>query len=689
MSRALLRGAACRSCRHEIIRSFLAVTGIPIPQFPARRSRRLDSRAFSAVGSLRSDRPPVSNSSDINFSPVENDDQLQKPSGHSASHIPWYLQEENEVAEERLVPGDRIPQVPEDAPEMLPVLLEYVYKDVGLDNLRLYDLRGLEAPAALGANVIMVIGTARSVKHLNVSADRLCRWLRSQYKLSPHADGLLGRNELKIKLRRKAKRARAASHAGTTIDEKDDGITTGWICVNAGVVDKGMKKTDLSEAGFEGFGQIELGTNVVVQIFTEEKRVEVDLDGLWEKTLERNERNRLKEPSQYEHSEQSSPSSHAAYGRLGDSTGQRRGLHTVRRSLTTITEPMRHEVMAAMAAKGASTKAVDFGMNTHSLLRMLKSLPHDNVRAELGSGPNDYNSTVFLQLLYGSLTKNMSAKDIAVFRLKLHSIAISGQHSAYSKDALFGALEDFLRNGYDLEDELAFDIVGALLSPRLAHGYGEESTQYLPQEDIELALQVLERLSLRGVPIFNFKLFNMLYKVVDTPMAPPSTASHNDLPDAERPIMGTSGKEWTRSQRVMLNRLSKIVSAAEVAFDEEEARKLMITQFQCEDYDGFWRIWNQIPLKSAGRTQDDYRNLFQLHADLGEEGRARDCLSMWVPMMARETPAIELEGPIVTSVMHCLLVAEPDIQHRLEDGSPSFYLELWRRCQDALAQPRF
>jgi hypothetical protein len=606
-----------------------------------------------------------------------------KPSAQPTSPVPWYLQEEAQTTEERPIPGDHIPEIPENSPEMLPVLLEYTYKDLGLDQLKLFDLRGLEVPAALGANVIMIVGTARSVKHLNVSADRLCRWLRSKYKLSPYADGLLGRNELKVKLRRKAKRARAASHAGRMIDEKDDGITTGWICVNAGVVDKGAAKTDLRDAGFEGFGQLELGTNVVVQIFTEEKRADLDLDGLWQKTLERAERNRLRDQSELEPGVEYSTTSQPSLGGIGNSNGQRRSMHTVRRT----TESESFGLLAALAGKSTTAEAPGLGMSTDSLLRMLLSLPHENARAELGSGPDDYNSTVFLQLLYASLTDDMSARDIAVLRMKLYSIAVSRQHPAYSKDALFKTFSDLLRDGYELEDGLAFDTVAALLAPRSVHDHNNELVEYLPQEDIELALEVLDRLSLRGVPIFNLKVFNMLYRVVDTPMKPPNDPSREYLPDSEQPILGTSGKEWTKSQRLMLNRLSKLVSVAEVAFDEEEARQLMVTQFRCEDYDGFWRIWRQIPLKGTGRTQDDYRSLFQLHADLGEEGRARDCLSTWVPMMDRESPAIELKGPIVTSVMHCLLVADPNIQNRVEDGSPSFFLGLWRRCQEALARP--
>lgn len=557
---------------------------------------------------------------------------------------------------------------------MLPLLLEYSYKDLGLDNLKLFDLRGLDIPAALGANVIMIIGTARSVKHLNVSADRLCRWLRSKYKLSPHADGLLGRNELKIKLRRKAKRARAAANAGAMIDEKDDGITTGWICVNAGVVDKDAARAELSEAGFEGFGQVEAGTSVVVQIFTEEKRAEVDLEGLWQGTIDRAERKRLQDESAENVSPTGSPSSTGMDSPFSTPGGQRRAVHTARQTVNSSGRHDKLDLGAASNASSAAPNALGHGMSTESLLKMLVELPHDSARSELGTGPEDYNSTLFLQLLYASLPRDMSQQERAILRLKLFSIAITRQHTKYGKEALVRAFNDCLLRGYELSDELAFDVVAALLSPRPAN----DNTTYLPQEDIDLALEVLDRLSLRGVPILNFKVFNLLYQVADTPQR---ASSEQD--SSEETSQTTSGKNWTKSQRLMLSRISKIVAGADVPFDADEARRLMVTQFRCEDYDGYWRLWHQLPLKSS-RTRDDYAQLFQLHADLGEERRARDCLSMWVPMMSREQVPIVLQGDIVTSLMHCLLVADPDIQNRTQDGSPSYFLEVWTQCQRAL-----
>jgi hypothetical protein len=163
-----------------------------------------------------------------------------------------------------------------------------------MDDLTILDLRSLDPPPALGANLLMIIGTARSEKHLHVSADRLCRWLRSTYGLRPYADGLLGRNELKLKMRRKAKRSRLLSAVGakaTADSEVDDGIRTGWVCVNVGRVEGGELPKSEEETRREerivGFGTQTTGSNVVVQMMTEEKRGDVDLENLWEEVLQR------------------------------------------------------------------------------------------------------------------------------------------------------------------------------------------------------------------------------------------------------------------------------------------------------------------------------------------------------------------------------------------------------------------
>jgi ribosomal silencing factor RsfS len=226
---------------------------------------------------------------------VESTDETVEPatSAQPAS-IPWYLKQQS-GARPPSQPAAEIPELPSNPPPILEKLLEYVSVTAGLDDLQLLDLRHLDPPPALGPKLIMIIATARSEKHLHVSADRFARWLRREHGLKANAAGLLGRNELKIKLRRKAKRMRMLANVGGAVPEGnlDDGIRTGWICctlskVEAHPDDTHMPGDDVKE--FVGFREIKPGVNIVVQMFTEEKRHETDLETLWGGVLRTHQR---------------------------------------------------------------------------------------------------------------------------------------------------------------------------------------------------------------------------------------------------------------------------------------------------------------------------------------------------------------------------------------------------------------
>jgi Ribosomal silencing factor during starvation len=209
--------------------------------------------------------------------------------------IPWYLQVQQPKrkleANHPLAERQKLPDLPSESPPELSTILDHLSIDIGLDYLTLLDLRALDPPPALGANLLMIVGTARSEKHLHVSADRFCRHLRTNYKLKPYADGLLGRNELKLKMRRKNRRAKLMANAGVVSPENvDDGIRTGWVCVHAGQVApaEGVTKEVRAIEGFVGFGAETDKVTIVVQMLTEEKREELDLEGLWKTMLGRN-----------------------------------------------------------------------------------------------------------------------------------------------------------------------------------------------------------------------------------------------------------------------------------------------------------------------------------------------------------------------------------------------------------------
>ena len=318
MAQAGISRIGCGSCRYSIIKSFCSLANVslppPTPRYHAglgQQQRRLLSRS-SLVRQQFIPTPEEAHESRTHHTQVtgppdeatieedlvaQEDGEAPSTTSQINSALPWYLQQQGGTA-----PGDsaigsqlgdrqKLPSIPDDAPPILDPIVNYLFETSGLDDIALVDLRHIDPPPALGANLIMLLGTARSMKHLNVSADRFCRWLRSNYKLRPVADGLLGRNELKIKLRRRAKRAKLAASVGRQLDDtnRDDGITTGWVCVNVGPVpqtegEEVPTETVIEEegAGFVGFGVKDLAPRIVVQMFTEEKRAELDLEGLWD-----------------------------------------------------------------------------------------------------------------------------------------------------------------------------------------------------------------------------------------------------------------------------------------------------------------------------------------------------------------------------------------------------------------------
>lgn len=292
----VLRSSGCASCRFSLLKSFASVASpsLRLPQtssrLPLRPSLR-QNRFYSSLETRQQD-DVEDNEEELELFEDEENDELDVPEGGTVntevSAMPWYLQEKAPQTEIKpLSERQRIPDLPEHPPPILQPLFQQISIDLGLDDLSLIDLRKLNPPPALGANLIMIIGTARSERHLHVSADRLCRWLRSNYKLRPNADGLLGRNELKLKLRRKAKRAKLTG--GASDETGDDGIRTGWVCVDAGVVEsaEGEKEVVPEKKAFVGFGRQTDGVRMVVQMFTEEKREEMELERLWGGLLKR------------------------------------------------------------------------------------------------------------------------------------------------------------------------------------------------------------------------------------------------------------------------------------------------------------------------------------------------------------------------------------------------------------------
>lgn len=665
MNRTLLRAPRCFPEVAHIAPSVCST----VPRYTFLSYGRV--RSLTSSSHTSTDHPSPSSSSPSGVPTEEKDTIQSQPSSQPTQHIPWYLQEESSVpAAAEVTSRDQLPDLPENPPKILPELLGYVFQDLGLDGLKLIDLRGLETPAALGANVIMIIGTARSVKHLNVSADRLCRWLRSTHKLSPYADGLLGRNELKIKLRRKARRARVASRTGAMVDDKDDGITTGWICVNAGVVEKAPTKEE-TDGEFEGFGPRVGGTRVVVQLLTEEKRTELDLETLWEGRIMRAQREKdrnsdtamdASEEVRSINSKSSSPSdhnpSHIPRSTVSLPFEQKRHFH----STIHINGPS-----PVQFSPGKERQARPQGeqRNTGSLASLtesISSLSVEEMKVKLGDDPGDRKSTAFLRDFYKKVSS--SSLDItAVAELELMCSAVSQGYTGYSRESVYRAFMCCCMSAGNIPEQIGTVVLDVLLAPRTSDDW-LVGGEWFTDSDKEMALSALDQFILRGEDFMNLQVFARLYYLASLP---PGPGQHGEINPA------------VRGAHVL-----RMIDTLNIPFDPVAARTLMFSILRNRDFQAFWMWWRKLPLRGSTRTYEDYETLFRIHAELNDRSSTRECLLKVTPMMSRENPPIPLEGGLVKHVHDCLFIAYPKIGLRAAEGGKAPFHKLLRECQDKL-----
>ncbi|KAF3483319.1 uncharacterized protein GIQ15_02643 [Arthroderma uncinatum] len=709
MSGLALQGLRCRACRNAAFRSFVALSGVSIPSpRPQASISYYGSRLYQRDVQVARSRPySVFNSanpqadSDLPAKIEAKEEEAEDEGNAGASHIPWYLQDESQKPAAHPLKQQELPPLPENPPPILEKLLHYVSVDAGLDDIALLDLRNIDPPPALGANLIMIIATARSVKHLNVAGDRMCRWLRSNYQLRPTADGLLGRNELKIKLRRRARKAKAASEAGTTLNSRDDGITTGWICVSVGGIENGpLKVDDAEKRPFVGFGGPGDKVRIVVQMLVEERRAELQLEALWGKLLN-------PEPE-----EQGKQSQDDIWGKLSSGTTvattgsgkpsdsqvtpfnqrfpQRRHMHIQARRETIEppsqglfndnTQPVRSKQSPTIISTSAASP------NVSSLLEQLSQLPEEEARRELGSGPGDRDSTLFLRLFYESVSKSDTETEL-IDKLELIRAAVRLKHPAYHKMDLLEAFKNAAASGCDISEKMGMDTVRTLLLFQESEPLPE---QRLPDHDIDLALKVLDHMSLRGINIFNGEVFFLLHQAsaFRTHVRPAKDSGDGGPPSMDTTnVVKVPAEEFDHVATTHL-RLSKVMDSTDAEFDYKEYPSLLRMYFQHGNFSKFWQLWRQVSLMQIPRSKELYLLMFHLHATLGHQRQAVECLRAWVPMMAREAPPVPMDEDLTKAIMACMLVADPAIDQKADDETVSQFTSLWRQCLRTLANSK-
>ncbi|KAF4973916.1 hypothetical protein FZEAL_9142 [Fusarium zealandicum] len=287
ITRPMAATLSCRQCQSTILRAVVSrPTASSFRSLPQLRSRQLPIFTKRLFSESKSTEPADDNETSTAVPP---EDISKATTSAEPRNTPWFLDVDPPRHPQSQHAVD-LPKIPEDAPEVLEPMVKYIFEDMGLDEISLLDMRDLDPPAALGPNLIMLFGTARSERHLHVASGRFQRWLRKKQSIDARADGLIGPGELRTKLRRLRKKAKLMGTNTAIVPGGDNGISTGWVCVHFS-----SSGTEINEAAsfddsgrFSGFGAPQTGITVVVQCMTEARRSELDLENLWKGILKRN-----------------------------------------------------------------------------------------------------------------------------------------------------------------------------------------------------------------------------------------------------------------------------------------------------------------------------------------------------------------------------------------------------------------
>jgi hypothetical protein len=630
------------------------------------------------------------------------------------SQVPWYLQVDTPQRQPQpLSERQKIPELPEAPPPILEPLLQQISVQLGMDDLSLLDLRNLDPPPALGANLLMIIGTARSEKHLHVSADRLCRWLRSTYKLRPDADGLLGRNELKLKLKRKAKRAKLL---GSAADENgDDGVRTGWVCVDIGIVEGSdvVAAEPLPGKDFIGFGRRVDGVRIVVQLLTDEKRSEIELEKLWGGILRRGGQPDV-EPTeeQLEASSFATATSHVVRIPTSNSitaVGQRRTLHTSSRyhaklqesslprsTLAIHTAANPFETFDLDSIKQSASAEISLGNFNqaksdlvrfseyvpglkedgwrHVLLDLLRihieNVPEAQAMEELSLEAEGSRPTPFMACFQSAIS--FCPTEYAVeSEIWLHCFARNMEHPMYTLSRLDRFINKLQCYGLPISRASYMALIRSVLRPR----NHMEANHLTSNHATSIILEILRVMQYQGLEILNESMLVELLELTE----PWPGFKKRELTNKRVQTYDLEGQQ----PPIIQHRLHMLMMKLPLPpFSDNSRMKLLKLYARHNCWLEFWDVFRMAPRACQPQSSAMYEFMFTCVANTRSQKGCMTVLRHWVLDMERETPPVKLEGAVAEAVKACLRVADPNVEQDAHSSAEidGEWLSLWRRC---------
>ncbi|KAI1327499.1 hypothetical protein F5Y16DRAFT_191799 [Xylariaceae sp. FL0255] len=639
---------SCSHCRSLVLSAFSASSST---------SRRAAASTISRLATSSSSSP---SSYYYYTQPVRSFSNPSKPSSADDT-LPWYLQVDppTHVAPIELPP---LPEVPHDGPKLLHSLLEYAAEEMGLDDLTLLDLRKLNPPPALGPNLFMLFGTARSERHLNVSAGRLVRWLRAKHRVHADAAGLLGPNERKTKLRRKARRAKLLGTMGT--DDADDGITTGWVCVNLGTVDG--SKTDEVVVGADGklagFGVSNSGSTIVFQLMTESRRLEMDLETLWTRALNRSIASSASEtnPNEAAPTEMTLSSLPRRPSPLEDRRGSKPpDISRQAQSRTYTTSAQITESPLPNDPFQTATPQDMVHTLTHDPRQKLRVL--DLIRASL--------STMNAEQLQGFLGAPSHSGSPVVELMRLATQTLPPAQTWSHRLALY------YRAGEVFSTDLVRDLNPLVQELRI---YAVQPTR---DEYLQLLVCILSSNDTNAThPDYRHKLaldvISTMYQRNQSVMASDVLVAMISGESRFKPDKDHDRNLQLRSDE-LLNRIETLLFRREVQLagdslimDESLMISLMRAYVQRQSWDRFWNVW-RLPAKySRPRSAAMYQHLFELTEKTQALWFCRNVLRRCLPEMLVEQPPVRVNKELFRAILACIQVVDSTAAEHAESLKP-------------------
>lgn len=637
-----------------------------------------------------------------------------------ADAVPWFLRVETpRLTSHPLAERQALPEIPPDAPPALEPLIKHLSQELGINDLSLLDLRAMDPPPAIGPNTIMIIGNARSERHLHISADKTCRWLRSEWKMAPHADGLLGRNEIKIKNRRLKKRGKLVN----TETGKVEGV--GWICV------------DVRSQG------------LVVQLFTKERREEINLEKLWGKFLNKGasvtkpvsiqEIFREKKPVEDVEVKYTPPVPAVRLG-VGLSAGsgfpriQTRSFHTTpHQHVLQKAKPKPPKAEAPYSVGDAKFRGVDVARCVErGRYWQLPKIPESCGRTEritisnlilraqinhlkitypgsngsgsrtgpcsfLGSGPADTTSTEFLSILHRNLTSSKLTAGGFAYHLEFLIEAHRLQPSAYPVSCFLDHLNTMLAAKITLVPEFYYLALRAISdSPQLRSSplpweksstilidTMEEVTEHMKAHCTQPNITIPE-IQLCFLRALAPHLLDQVHTIATTICSHELALSNKPIDHVWRKFPPLHVGTYTLDPR--LSDIDAIVTKVNHSYTLREYQETLLTAYAMSGaWIAFWNRWKSMRYMCVHRDPELYGLVIGL---LVMAENQNECLNAvrWLPGdMAREVPGVGLTAGMARGMLRLVQISEGE---RRTVGGIGEFGELRVRCEGVVERVR-